>query len=51
MFIRTHKSFAINFAKMNSLEGNLITINDHKIPVGQKYKAEFLNMINTGKKL
>ena len=51
VFIRTHKSFAINFAKMNSLEGNLITINDHKIPVGQKYKAEFLNMINTGKKL
>jgi len=51
VFIRTHKSFAINFEKMNSLEGNLITINHHKIPVGQKYKAEFLNMINTGKKL
>lgn len=51
MFIRTHKSFAINFAKMNSLEGNLITINHHKIPIGQKYKAAFLSMINTGKKL
>lgn len=51
MFIRTHKSFAINFEKMNSLEGNLITINNHKIPVGQKYKADFLSIINTGKKL
>ncbi|MFH6769467.1 LytTR family DNA-binding domain-containing protein [Gaetbulibacter aquiaggeris] len=51
MFIRTHKSFAINFAKMNSVEGNLITINHHKIPIGQKYKAAFLSMINTGKKL
>ena len=51
VFIRTHKSFAINFEKMNSLEGNLITISNHKIPIGQKYKTEFLNMINTGKKL
>jgi len=50
-FIRTHKSFAINFAKMNSLEGNLITINDHKIPIGQKYKADFLSIINAGKKI
>jgi DNA-binding LytR/AlgR family response regulator len=51
VFIRTHKSFAINFAKMNSLEGNLITINDHKIPIGQKYKADFLSIINAGKKI
>jgi len=51
MFIRTHKSFAINFKKMNSLEGHLITINNHKIPIGQKYKVEFFSMINTGKKL
>ena len=51
VFIRTHKSFAINFAKMNSLEGNLITINNHKIPIGQKYKADFLSIINAGKKI
>lgn len=51
MFIRTHKSYAINFKKMNSLEGHLITIHNHKIPIGQKYKAAFLSMINTGKKL
>jgi len=46
MFIRTHKSFAINFKKMTSISGNQININDFKIPIGQKYKDEFLNYVN-----
>ncbi|TVZ59959.1 LytTR family two component transcriptional regulator [Flavobacteriaceae bacterium MAR_2010_105] len=46
LFIRTHKSFAINFKKMNSVSGNQITIKNHKIPIGQKFKAEFLDVIN-----
>jgi len=49
IFIRTHKSFAINFKKMNSLSGNQITIKNHKIPIGQKYKAEFFYFINQNK--
>ncbi len=48
-FIRTHKSFAINFKKMDSISGNQITIKNHKIPIGQKYKAEFLDFINQNK--
>lgn len=48
-FIRTHKSFAINFKKMNSISGNQITMKNHKIPIGQKYKTEFLNFINQNK--
>ncbi len=47
-FIRSHKSFAINFEKMNSIEGNQIRVDAHKIPIGQKYKADFLNFINQG---
>ncbi|HEX9826211.1 MAG TPA: LytTR family DNA-binding domain-containing protein [Flavobacteriaceae bacterium] len=49
LFIRTHKSFAINFKKMNSVSGNQITIKNHKIPIGQKYKAEFLDFMNPSK--
>lgn len=46
MFIRSHKSFAINFNKMSSVHGNQISVNNHKIPIGQKYKAEFMKAIN-----
>lgn len=49
IFIRTHKSFAINFKKMNSIDGNQIHIKSHKIPIGQKYRTEFLNYINQTK--
>ncbi|RIA09472.1 LytTR family two component transcriptional regulator [Flavobacteriaceae bacterium MAR_2010_72] len=49
LFIRTHKSFAINFKKMNSVSGNQITIKDNKIPIGQKFKPEFSIFINQNK--
>lgn len=45
-FIRTHKSFAINLDKMNSMSGNQIAIGKHKIPIGQMFKSEFLKFIN-----
>lgn len=47
IFIRTHKSFAINFKKMNTISGNQITIQKHRIPIGQKFKSEFYQFINT----
>jgi len=46
LFVRTHKSFAINFKKMNTISGNQITIQKHRIPIGQTYKAEFFKLIN-----
>lgn len=45
-FVRTHKSYAINLKKMNSLAGNQITIGDHTVPIGQTYKADFLKSFN-----
>lgn len=45
-FIRTHKSFAINIDKINSVAGNQIKINEHTIPIGQTHKAKFLKKIN-----
>ncbi|WP_298419389.1 LytTR family DNA-binding domain-containing protein [uncultured Kordia sp.] len=44
-FIRTHKSFAINFKKLNSVSGNQIIINNTKIPIGQTYKTDFMKLL------
>ncbi|WP_430410566.1 LytR/AlgR family response regulator transcription factor [Kordia sp.] len=44
-FVRTHKSFAINLEKLNSVSGNQIIINDTKIPIGQTYKADFMKLL------
>ena len=45
-FVRCHKSFAINLKKMNSLAGNVITIGDKTVPIGQTYKSNFLKSLN-----
>ncbi|NER09443.1 two component transcriptional regulator, LytTR family [Muriicola jejuensis] len=45
-FIRSHKSFAINLDKLNSLSGNQVFIGKHKIPIGQKFKSDFLRILN-----
>lgn len=49
IFVRTHKSFAINFKKMDSIDGNQINIKNHKIPIGQTYRTEFLTFVNNTK--
>ncbi|MCL5247249.1 LytTR family DNA-binding domain-containing protein [Cellulophaga sp. 20_2_10] len=46
IFVRTHKSFAVNFKEIKSISGNLIITTNHKIPIGQKYKAEFLEFLD-----
>jgi DNA-binding LytR/AlgR family response regulator len=45
-FLRTHKSFSINLNKLNQLSGNQITIENHKIPIGQTYKETVLKALN-----
>jgi DNA-binding LytR/AlgR family response regulator len=45
-FLRTHKSFSINLNRMNHLSGNQITIEDHRIPIGQTYKKSVLKALN-----
>ncbi len=45
-FVRTHKSYAINLKKMNSLAGNQIAIGNKTVPIGQTYKADFLKSFN-----
>lgn len=47
-FMQVHKSFAINFQKVNSIEGNQILINSIKIPIGLKFKNSFLEKFKKG---
>ncbi len=47
IFIQVHKSFIINKNKLDYIEGNLAIVNANKIPLGQKYKKEFLENFNT----
>lgn len=45
-FIRIHKSYSINLDKMQQLSGNQIQISEHKIPIGQTYKASVLKALD-----
>jgi DNA-binding LytR/AlgR family response regulator len=41
-FIQVHKSYIISFGKIDFIEGNEISINDTRIPVGGAFKNSFL---------
>ena len=41
-FVQTHKSYAVNLEKIKSLSGNQIALDKHLIPIGLKFKADFL---------
>ena len=42
-FEQVHKSFIINKKKLDYIEGNTVIINSNKIPLGQKFKKDFLD--------
>jgi DNA-binding LytR/AlgR family response regulator len=44
-FARVHKSHAIALNKFETIEGNMIKINNKSIPIGQTYRNDFLNLI------
>ena len=39
-FVQIHKSFVVNVDKVTSLEGNLLGIDNYKLPVSKNYRAE-----------
>lgn len=43
-FIRIHKSFIINISAIKALEGNLIHLENQKIPIGASFKEELLKV-------
>lgn len=42
LFIQVHKSFAINIKRVSVINGNQIEINNYKIPIGLKFKSNFI---------
>ena len=45
-FFRIHKSFIIRFDKISTIEGNMVEINKHKLPIGNNFRQDFLDKIN-----
>jgi two-component system, LytTR family, response regulator LytT len=43
--IRVHRSYIINFKKINKIQGNKIFIEDWEIPIGKTYKEVLFNKI------
>jgi len=48
IFLRVHRSFIINKAKISHIEGNRVFINDTEIPIGSNYKDLFLKELGFG---
>ena len=46
-FYRIHKSYIISIDKVESLEGNLIKLNNIKLPIGNSYRQDFIQLIRT----
>jgi DNA-binding LytR/AlgR family response regulator len=44
-FLQVHKSFAVATKHIKSVEGNQITINSHKIPIGKTFKLRVNQLI------
>ncbi|MDA3929443.1 MAG: LytTR family DNA-binding domain-containing protein [Prolixibacteraceae bacterium] len=38
-FIRFHKSYIVSIKHIDTLEGNLIVINNTQLPIGKSYKS------------
>ena len=46
-FYRIHKSYIISMHKIESVEGNMVKINNIKLPVGNSYRQDFMQYIRT----
>lgn len=45
-FMRVHRSFIINFSKIDSIQGNIIYIKEKEIPISKTYRETFMNLVN-----
>ena len=45
-FLRVHKSFIISLEQINKIEGNIIWVLEHKIPIGRIYKSTVNRLFN-----
>ena len=45
-FLRVHKSFLVSINQIERIQGNLIYIKTHKIPIGQTYKRKVMDLLD-----
>jgi DNA-binding LytR/AlgR family response regulator len=45
-FMRVHRSFIINFSKIDSIQGNIIYLKGKEIPISKTYRETFMNLVN-----
>jgi len=45
-FIRIHRSFVVNFSKLDAVADSFVEINSKQIPVSKQYKDELHKMLN-----
>jgi DNA-binding LytR/AlgR family response regulator len=43
-FIRIHKSYIASIKHIESIEGNMIDILDHQLPIGKSYRSDVLKL-------
>jgi two-component system LytT family response regulator len=48
-FIRVHNSYIINYEQLSKIEDNHIFIADKRIPVSEKFRERFMEVINKNK--
>ena len=48
-FIRVHNSYIINYEQLSKIEDNHIYIGDKRIPVSEKFRERFMEVINKNK--
>jgi len=48
-FIKVHKSFIVSAPKIQSIEGNIIRIDSHDIPISRNLKDEVMELLLKGK--
>lgn len=41
-FLKVHRTVVVNLSKIDHIEGNLIQIGDHKLPVSEQFKEQLL---------
>ena len=46
-FIQIHKSIIVHLDKIQSFDSSSVIINNHKLPIGQSYKLQFLEAIKS----
>jgi DNA-binding LytR/AlgR family response regulator len=48
-FIKTHKSFIVSATKIDHIEGNVIRVGDHLIPISRTAKDEVMEKLLKGR--